>query len=235
MYSARAVRLPCLGRCASTLSACRRASWNAASLPACSLRRYFGSHSTGALAHFFTVLRDRPVRLAMSLREISSRKCIRLTLPIMSMVITLFALLKVSAAQLSSLVNFESAAPRLHGQFSAGANSRDVPRRCRRRAISLAVPARRPSRQEIVEGLHPERRPRVRAPVGAPHSLSHSNEGRRAGVRMRSLPCGTPNVPPSTPVDQTRIDHGPARRIRRAAAVIAALSSHRRRCRASLH
>jgi hypothetical protein len=48
--------------------------------------------------------------------------CIRLTLPIMSMVITLFALLKLSAGQLSTLVNFELAAPRLHGQFSAGAN-----------------------------------------------------------------------------------------------------------------
>jgi hypothetical protein len=39
------------------------------------------------------------------------------------MVITLFALLKLSAGQLSTLVNFESAVPRLHGQFSAGANS----------------------------------------------------------------------------------------------------------------
>jgi hypothetical protein len=39
------------------------------------------------------------------------------------MVITLFALLKVSAGQLSTLINLESAAPRLHGQFSAGANT----------------------------------------------------------------------------------------------------------------
>lgn len=51
-------------------------------------RRYRGSTSAGALTHFFTVLRDRPVRLAMSLNERWSRKCIRLTLPIMSMVIT---------------------------------------------------------------------------------------------------------------------------------------------------
>ncbi|KRC28773.1 hypothetical protein ASE28_17575 [Acidovorax sp. Root219] len=46
-------------------------------------------HRRGALSHFLTVLRDRPVRFAISLRESWLRSLLRLTLPIMSMVITL--------------------------------------------------------------------------------------------------------------------------------------------------
>jgi hypothetical protein len=40
------------------------------------------------LSHFLTVLRDKPVRLAISLWESCSRSFMRLTLPIISMVIT---------------------------------------------------------------------------------------------------------------------------------------------------
>jgi len=61
-----------------------------------------------ALSHFLTVLRDKPVRFDISLIESWSRNFMRLTLPTMSMVIT--------------LVNFESALPCLGRQFSVGAN-----------------------------------------------------------------------------------------------------------------
>jgi len=47
----------------------------------------------------------------------------RLTLPIMSMVITRFPLLNISAEQWNTLVNFESALIRLAGQFSVGVNT----------------------------------------------------------------------------------------------------------------
>jgi hypothetical protein len=60
-------------------------------LLATGLRRYFGTEGAVPLSHFFTVLRDKPVRLAISLLDIPSRKCIRLTFPNISMVITLFA------------------------------------------------------------------------------------------------------------------------------------------------
>ena len=53
--------------------------------------------SPGALSHFLTVLRDSPVSFAIALLESLSRSFMRLTLPIISMVITLFALLKNSA------------------------------------------------------------------------------------------------------------------------------------------
>jgi len=61
-----------------------------------------------ALSHFLTVLRDKPVRFGISLIESWSRNFMRLTLPTMSMVIT--------------LVNFESALPCLGRQFSVGGN-----------------------------------------------------------------------------------------------------------------
>jgi len=47
----------------------------------------------------------------------------RLTLPIISMVITLLYLLKYSAGQWNTLVNFGAALLALDGQFSVGVNS----------------------------------------------------------------------------------------------------------------
>jgi hypothetical protein len=47
----------------------------------------------------------------------------RLTLPIISMVITLLYLLKYSAGQWNTLVNFGAALLALGGQFSVGVNS----------------------------------------------------------------------------------------------------------------
>jgi hypothetical protein len=46
----------------------------------------------------------------------------RLTLPIISMVITLLYLLKYSAGQWNTLVNFGAALLALSGQFSVGVN-----------------------------------------------------------------------------------------------------------------
>ena len=54
---------------------------------------YLGVTSPGALSHFLTVLRDRPVALAIALVESLSRSFKRLTLPITSMVITFWYLL----------------------------------------------------------------------------------------------------------------------------------------------
>jgi hypothetical protein len=48
----------------------------------------------------------------------------RLTLPIISMVITFCYLLKYSAGQWNTLVNFGSALMPLAGQFSVGGNTR---------------------------------------------------------------------------------------------------------------
>jgi hypothetical protein len=47
----------------------------------------------------------------------------RLTLPIISMVITLLYLLKYSAGQWNTLVNFGAALLALSGQFSVGVNT----------------------------------------------------------------------------------------------------------------
>jgi hypothetical protein len=47
----------------------------------------------------------------------------RLTLPIISMVITLLYLLKYSAGQWNTLVNFGAALLALRGQFSVGVNT----------------------------------------------------------------------------------------------------------------
>lgn len=95
----------------------------AVSFPACLIRSYLGTTSPGALSHFLTVLRARPVRLAISLRESWSRSFMRLTLPIMSMVITLNPLLKVSAGQWNTLVNFASALCGLPDQICIGTNT----------------------------------------------------------------------------------------------------------------
>jgi hypothetical protein len=73
------------------------ASWNGVSRPGVSLRRYRGSSSTGALSHLRTVLRDRLVSRTISRTDLFSRKYIRLTLPIMAMVITPSPLLKKEA------------------------------------------------------------------------------------------------------------------------------------------
>jgi hypothetical protein len=73
------------------------ASWNALSLPGAGLRRYLGSSSTGALSHLRTVLRDRLVSRTISRTDFFWRKYIRLTLPIMAMVITPSPLLKKEA------------------------------------------------------------------------------------------------------------------------------------------
>jgi hypothetical protein len=51
-------------------------------------RSYFGGSSPEALSYFFTVFRAKPVRLESSLKDSWSRGFMRLTLPIMSMVIT---------------------------------------------------------------------------------------------------------------------------------------------------
>jgi len=51
----------------------------------------------------------------------------RLTLPIISMVITLLYLLKYSAGQWNTLVNFGAALLALGGQFSVGVNSKAPP------------------------------------------------------------------------------------------------------------
>lgn len=71
-----------------------------------------------------TVLRDNPVSFAMALLESLSRNFMRLTLPIISMVITLLYLLKYSAGQWNTLVNFGAALLALGGQFSVGVNTR---------------------------------------------------------------------------------------------------------------
>jgi hypothetical protein len=47
-----------------------------------------GVLSLGALSHFLTVVRDSPVAFAIALWESLSRNFMRLTLPIISMVIT---------------------------------------------------------------------------------------------------------------------------------------------------
>ncbi len=49
---------------------------------------YFGALSPGALSHFLTVVRESPVAFAIALWESLSRNFMRLTLPIISMVIT---------------------------------------------------------------------------------------------------------------------------------------------------
>jgi len=49
---------------------------------------YLGTTSPGALSHFLTVLRDSPVSFAIAVLESLSRSFMRLTLPIISMVIT---------------------------------------------------------------------------------------------------------------------------------------------------
>jgi len=73
------------------------ASWNGMSLPGASPRRYLGSSSTGVFNHLRTVLRDKLVSRTISRTDLFSRKYIRLTLPIMAMVITPSPLLKKQA------------------------------------------------------------------------------------------------------------------------------------------
>ncbi|CAM8630558.1 hypothetical protein MCEMSEM18_02947 [Comamonadaceae bacterium] len=84
-------------------------------MPAGCSRLYLGTTSPGALSHFLTVLRDSPVSFAMALLESLSRSFMRLTLPIIFMVITLLNLLKYSAGQWNTLVNFGAAILALEG------------------------------------------------------------------------------------------------------------------------
>jgi hypothetical protein len=79
------------------LSANLSESWNGVSLPGASLRRYLGSSCTAAFTHLRTVLRDKLVSRTISRTDFFSRKYIRLTLPIMAMVITPSPLLKKEA------------------------------------------------------------------------------------------------------------------------------------------
>ena len=61
---------------------------------------------SGALSHFLTVVRDSPVRRAISERDSPSRSCILLTLPNISMVITSFPPPQNGAGRLNTLVGF---------------------------------------------------------------------------------------------------------------------------------
>ena len=72
----------------STLSDSFSVSWNGASVVVPSLRLYFGAASNGSRSHFEIVFLESPVRRAISRTDFLSRRCIRRTLPIMSMVIT---------------------------------------------------------------------------------------------------------------------------------------------------
>ena len=72
----------------STHSACLRDSLNGVSLPGAALRRYLGTSSTACLNHLRTALPDSLESPTISRRDCFSRKYIRLTLPIMVMVIT---------------------------------------------------------------------------------------------------------------------------------------------------
>ena len=81
-------------------------------------RTYFNSSRSGSLSHFLIVLRDRLVRLAISLIGVFSRKCIRRTLAYMLMVITSSSCWSnTQQVRLSTLVNSERENPRLPGQF----------------------------------------------------------------------------------------------------------------------
>ena len=79
----------------------------------------FGCLVARGLESFLTVLRDSPARLAISLLQSSSRNFMRLTLPIICDHL-LALLLKYSAGQFNTLVNFESALLGLESQFSVG-------------------------------------------------------------------------------------------------------------------
>ncbi|MEY4765526.1 MAG: hypothetical protein RI907_2199 [Pseudomonadota bacterium] len=61
-------------------------------------RQYLGSTGCASSSHLATVFLDSPVALAISLFVFLSRRCIRLILPIMSMVITFFIPLLQKAA-----------------------------------------------------------------------------------------------------------------------------------------
>ncbi len=70
---------------------------------------YFGSASSGSLSHFLTVLRARPVRLAISLIDLPSRKRSVLIFVLILMVITLEPRPKSRQGRLNTLVNLQSA------------------------------------------------------------------------------------------------------------------------------
>jgi hypothetical protein len=97
---------------------------NGASLPGDASRRYFGAASAGAFSHFLIVLRDRLVRLAISLIDLPSRWCSARILPFKAMVITVQILChKLQQSRSFTLVSFQSALRGFAGQFSVGANN----------------------------------------------------------------------------------------------------------------
>ena len=83
-----AVRRSSRGLCASAFNAYVSVATNGASLPGDASRRYFDAASAGALSRFLIVLRDRLVRLAISLIDFPSRWCSTRSLPLRAMVIT---------------------------------------------------------------------------------------------------------------------------------------------------
>jgi hypothetical protein len=92
-------------------------------LPGLLTRWYFGSVPNGTFTHFFIVVRDNPVRRAISDRDMPSRKNILRTLPNISMVITLSrSCAKIAQDRLNTLASFKPAHPPQIGWNSAGTN-----------------------------------------------------------------------------------------------------------------
>ena len=101
---------------------------NGASLPGEDARRYFGAASAGAFNHFLIVLRDRLVRLAISLIDLPSRWYSARILPFKAMVITVRnPCHKLQQGRSFTPVSFQSALPGFAGQFSVGDNSHGLP------------------------------------------------------------------------------------------------------------
>jgi hypothetical protein len=76
------------------------------------------------LTLFFIVVRDNPVRRAISDRDMPSRKNILRTLPNISMVITLSrSCVKITQNRLNTLASFKPVRPPQFGWNSAGTNN----------------------------------------------------------------------------------------------------------------
>ena len=122
-----AVRRLRRGRWASTFSALTNSSLNPLSLPGLLARWYLGSVPNGTFSHFFIVVRDNPVRRAISDRDLPSLKNIQRTLPNISMVITLsHSCTKIAQVRLNTLASIKPARPPQIGRNSAGTNSDEV-------------------------------------------------------------------------------------------------------------
>ncbi len=75
-------------------------------------RRYLGSTGCASFNYLAAAFLDRPVALAISLQVFLSRRCTRLTLPIMSMMIALFIpSLQKAARYVEHLAQFFAAPP----------------------------------------------------------------------------------------------------------------------------